>query len=106
MKAIEPPPLYRVSLEGAALWRDGRRAVVSLKVDGLWLRILEADAEGMFHVEQSADGLRLQLLGELTALGLQRKCHRTGVPGGRSRRAQRRSEKQKAARQAAPEALP
>lgn len=105
MKTTEPP-LYRVSLEGAVLWRDGRRAVVSLKLDGLWLRILEADTEGMFHVEQSAEALRLDLLGALTALGLQRRCHRPGVPGGRTRRAQALSQKRKAARHDAPQALP
>jgi hypothetical protein len=84
MKPPAPPPLYRVSLEGAALWRDGKMAVVSIKVDGVWLRILAADVAGMFHAEQSAHGLRGAVEAGLSAAGLHRSCHRT--PDGKTRR--------------------
>lgn len=47
------PAVYQAELGGVALWRDGTKAVVSLCLGGLWIRILEAEAATMFHEKRS-----------------------------------------------------
>jgi len=49
MKIEPPPPGYQVELDGCCLWRDGARAVVSLKLNGRWVRVAEAPAHGIFN---------------------------------------------------------
>jgi hypothetical protein len=42
-------PVYQGHVGGLVLWRDGNKAVVSIKLYGQWIRAAEADCRGLFH---------------------------------------------------------
>jgi hypothetical protein len=40
------------------LWRDGKDAVLSIKVNGGWHRVVAVECKGVFHIEVTAAELR------------------------------------------------
>lgn len=49
--------LFRHQVTAIVLWRDGARAVVSVKCGDAWSRVLEADMAGNFHEQLDAEPL-------------------------------------------------
>ena len=51
-------PLFQFQFDRLTLWRDGNKAVVSLCINGRWLRLVEADCRTLFFEEIESDSLR------------------------------------------------
>jgi hypothetical protein len=70
--------MFGLKFEGLVLWRDGAQAVVSLKKDGRWIRLLATRCNGMFHAEVSA--------AELEALSIEAPLVRRRAEAAQARR--------------------
>lgn len=57
--AMATDPLFQFHFDRLTLWRDGNKAVVSLCINGRWLRLVEADCREMFFEEIRCEALRL-----------------------------------------------
>jgi hypothetical protein len=49
---------FALKFEALTLWRDGNLAVVSVSINGRWVRVLSADVRELFFEDCDAETLR------------------------------------------------